>query len=63
MNAVQLIDISRLDLVLGKVFGIKTFRKFIRKEKICSKFSFDFVFKSFTIWQAFANGVRIITDN
>lgn len=34
MNAVHLIDISRLDLVLGKVFDIKTFRKFIRKEKI-----------------------------
>lgn len=44
MNGIQLIDISRLDLlVLCKVFSIKVYRKFTRKDKICSKFSHDFL--------------------
>lgn len=43
MNRAQLLDISRLALlVLCKVVGIKVHRKFMRKEKIFSEFSRDF---------------------
>lgn len=60
-NGVQLIDISRLALLVScKVVGIKAYRKFIGKEEIHNKFSHDFL--CFSIIPYLANGVRIITE-